>query len=281
MAEFKSLFGGNKDKNGKGGNNTSTNQTTTLPPSNKTVAQATIPNDTTVSNTTTTETIMDTNTATPIDNYETLAAESAKLRDLATSSAGYAKQTVKFNFRKNPELGTKRPSIEVEIPVLTLTGLINIIEIGGKQLDLVLSTLSDVIIAQARGQVDDNEAFTPELLDTAAITWEAISAIPKAERKGGGIAKDVWEAFGKDYLTVMPALNGRTLEQTANAVKILLGKFQSCKTNKPVLKYLLDQLSVWFANTTNAEDFADCFEALTSKAEALLSATDEDLLKNL
>lgn len=186
---------------------------------------------------------------------------------------------VKFNFRKD-SLGNKRASIVKQIPVPTLDGLIAIIEAGGKQLDLVLDTLADVVYGQARQQVDA-EDYSEEKWDENALAWEVIANLPKAERRGGGIPKEQWEAFSKDYLEVMPAATKKTLEQCGNAAKLFVTKFQACKTNKKVLAHLQDLLNVWFANTPNAEDFSDCFEFLSNKVDTLLKADEASLLQNL
>jgi ssDNA-specific exonuclease RecJ len=79
----------------------------------------------------------------------------------------------------------------------------------------------------------------------------------------------------------MPAVTGRNLEQVTNASKLLANKFASIKSNKPVLTFIDAQLDIYFTNTPNGEDFADCYEFLSNKAKDLLAADDADLLKNL
>lgn len=186
---------------------------------------------------------------------------------------------VKFNFRKD-SLGNKRASIVKQIPVPTLAGLVAIIEAGGKQLDLVLDTLADVVYAQARQQVDA-EDYTDDKWDVNALAWDVIANLPKAERRGGGIPKETWEAFSADYIQVMPAVTGKTLEQTGNAAKLFVAKLAPVKTNKKVIAHLQDLLNIWFTNTPNAEDYADVYEFLSNKAETLLKADEASLLANL
>lgn len=187
----------------------------------------------------------------------------------------------KFHFKKD-ELGNKRPSVELQLPVLTLQGLANIINSGDeKQHALIMSALEDIIYLQARQQVNEDASISQDTLDISKLSWDFISNIPPAERKGGGIAKEVWDAFAADYISIMPALTGRSVEKVTNAATILLKKFQPVKTVKPVIKQLKDYLDMWFTNTPNAEEFAECYEFLSKKAEALLAADEAALLANI
>lgn len=194
----------------------------------------------------------------------------------------YAVKEIKFNFRKNAELGTKRPSVTLPLKMLTLQGLISILEGGDeKQVNLILETLQTPILEQARTQVDDNETITAETLDSDKLSWDYISKLEPAARRGGGIPKEVWEAFAADYIEVMPAVTGKTKEQIGLAATLLGTKFASIKTNKKVLGFLATQLDLYLANTAKAEEFVDCYEFLKNKAATLLAASDEALLENL
>lgn len=187
-----------------------------------------------------------------------------------------------FNFRKNMELGTKRPSVTLQLPYLTLQGLIAIINHGDeKQVALVLETLRTPIVDQAKAQVDENETITQDTLDLSKLSWEAISALEPAARKGGGIPKEVWEAFTADYIAVMPTVVNRTVEQVTRAATLLANKLSACKGNKPVLTFLRSHLDLYFAATAKAEEFVGCYEFLINKADSLLKADDAELLKNL
>lgn len=220
------------------------------------------------------------------------------------------KKPVKFHFKKD-ELGNKRPSVELELKFLTLAGVANIINLTPvavpvvvgdtvtaeqaaaieaaikhntnveKQQELLLSALEDTIIVQAREQVNAKVDITQETLDTSKLTWQYIASIPKAERRGAGISKDVWEAFSADYISIMPGLIGRDVEKVTNAATILTKRFQPVKTVKAVIAQLKDYLDVWFSNTSNAEELAEVYEFLSKKADELLSADEAKLLANL
>ena len=188
---------------------------------------------------------------------------------------------VKFNFRKD-DLGNKRPSVTLQVNVLTLQGLVAILEGGNeKQINLVLETLQTPIIDQVRTQVEENEAITQETLDVSKLSWEAISKLEPATRRGGGIPKETWEAFIVDYIEVMPAVTGKTKEQITRAATLLSNKFSAVKGAKPILQFLRTQLDLYLSSTSKAEEFAACYEFLAKKADDLLQASDETLLANL
>lgn len=188
----------------------------------------------------------------------------------------------KFHFKKDKELGTRRPTVELKIPVPSLEGIIAILEAGKeKEIQLLLDAVQSVVLEQARAQVNEKEDISQETLDIAALSWEAIANLPPAARRGAGIPKELWEEFSKDYVTVMPAVTGKTVEQVSRAAKLFVAKLQPCKTDKKVLSFLKSQIDLWFANTPNGEDFSDCYEFLSKKVDTFLAADSSALLENL
>jgi hypothetical protein len=210
------------------------------------------------------------------------AAEDKKLIQIPAESKRYTSKEVKFNFRKNVELGTKRPSVTLALKVLTLEGLVDILEGGDeKEIALVLETLQAPILAEARNQVDENESINSDTIDHVKLTWNFISRLEPAARRGGGIPKETWEAFVADYIEVMPAITGKTADQVTRAASLLGSKLSSVKGNKPVLGFLRQALDLYFTATNKTEEFVECYEFLVNKADSLLKASDEELLKNL
>ncbi len=187
---------------------------------------------------------------------------------------------VKFSFRKD-DLGNKRPTVELKLPVPSVEGLIAIMNTGGKQLDLLLSAAADVIIAQARSILNDNESMIGENFPFEQCSWSAIANMPESEKRGRGIAKEVWEAFAKDYIEVMPSITGKTADQVGLAAKLFLNKYSAIKTQKPVINKLREQLAIYANNSSNAEQFLDCIKFLDEKAETLLQADETAMLENL
>lgn len=207
------------------------------------------------------------------------ASEAVKILDAPFS--GVVMTPTKFHFKKD-ELGNKRPTIDLQLPMLTLEGLGEALA-DEKVQQLVLSTINDVIYTQARAQVGDEQkpVNTQEELDVSKLNIIAIANLPPAERRGGGISKEVWEAFSKDYLAVMPAATGKSAEACGNAAKLFVGRLQACKTNKPVLKVLRDLLAVYTKTSQSIEEFAEVVEFLDKKAETFLNTDEATLLANL
>lgn len=192
---------------------------------------------------------------------------------------------VKFNFRTVKDeatgLESKRPSVELKLPIPSVEGIIAILEAGGKQLELLQEAVADIIINRARELVSDKEDASADNFPYDELAWEVIANLPKAERKGRGIAKEIWEDFSKDYIATMPAVTGKSAEQVGNAAKILLNKFSAVKSNKPVISLLKSQLGLYLNSSANAEQFSDCVEFLLQKAQTLLDADEAALLSNL
>lgn len=176
---------------------------------------------------------------------------------------------------------TKRPTVELKIPVPSVEGVIQILQNGGKGLELLLETIADAVTARARSIINDDDKISQETFPLEQLSWEAIANLPKAERRGGGINKETWEDFGKDYIAIMPQVTGKTVQQVTNASKMLVGKFAAVKTNKPVITKLKEQLGIYVTNSPAAETYSECVEFLMNKADALLIVDESKLLENL
>lgn len=187
---------------------------------------------------------------------------------------------IKFGFRVD-ELGNRRPTVVLQLPVPSVEGLVAIIEKGGPGLNLLLEAAADVVATRVRAIVNDNDAISQDTFNYNEVSWDELAKIEPSERRGGGISKETWAEFAADYIAVMPAVTGRTLVQIENAAKILLSKFSAYKFNKPILAVLRDQLGLYVNSSPNAEQYADCVAALLSKANTLLALTDEQLTANL
>jgi hypothetical protein len=194
-------------------------------------------------------------------------------------------QDMKFFFKeKTDELGntTKKPTVILTVPVPTIDGLIEDLS-DEKVTSFVMELVAEAIKKAVKSQVDDpdNPVTEQSQLDTSIITLKYLANQPAAERRGGGISKETWEAFGQDYLEIMPAITGKKVENIQNAVTIFLKKYQPVKTNKPVLKLLREQLALYTTSTKNLEEFSECVTFLDKKAEILLTADEAKLLENL
>jgi len=202
-----------------------------------------------------------------------------------------------FKSQKDPETGisTKRDSVELALPFLSVQGIIDILEgENGKdaegneidknhdlQMELMRDALDTIIIQNARQMLTENEGITAANLPVEKLSWEFIANMPKPERTGGGIPKETWEAFVEDYRAVMPEAAGKTDEQVAAAGKILLNKFAAVKTNIPVLEMLQGQLAIYAEASEDIENYLPCVEFLLDKADKLVNVSPEELLASL
>ena len=195
---------------------------------------------------------------------------------ITQSQASVEMKDAKFRFKKD-KLGNQRSSVELKIPTPTFpTGLSEICEKGGKDLELLMEVIYDTVRSSVASYVGDNEGANQDNIPWEKFTWTAIANAPRAERKT--IADEIWEAFAKDYIEVMPSVTGKSVEAVTNATVVYLKKFLIVKTNKPVISKLKDQLGLYMEHSKNAEQFAEVLEMLVSKADALLSANDVELL---
>lgn len=199
----------------------------------------------------------------------------------------------KFHFKKVTDSAGndyKRPTVGLKVPRPSLEGLLEILTSGVQenaspkdknQFDLVFEAIGDVILARARELVNAQEDVTQDNFPMEQLSWEAIANLPKAERKGGGISQDTWKEFVADYVEVMLGVTGKAKDKLEMACKVYLNKFQQTKTDKPVLKLLKDQLTLYISHTPKAEDFAECVEFLVNKADTFINAESTKLLDNL
>lgn len=194
-------------------------------------------------------------------------------------------KSTKFNFKtqkdKDTGVETKRESLELALPFPSVEGIVAILQAGGKQLELLQDAIEAVIVAQARDIISDDHKITAANFPVDKVSWEFIANLPKAQRRGGGIPKEIWEAFAKDYIEVMPEAANKSLEQVTNMSKILLNKLAQVKTNEAVLEMVVAQLAIYMENTKSPEEYTDCVAFLLDKADAFLNLSPEELLANL
>ncbi len=188
-----------------------------------------------------------------------------------------------FNFRfKKDKLGNQRPAVSIKAGVPSVEGIVNILQAGGKQLELLQDALYDVVRSALASWVSDDEKASQETLDLSKFTWEAIANQPREDRRASSITPEQWAAFAADYQAVMPGVANKSAEQVANATVVFLKKFSIVKTNKPVIEALKTQLAMYAENSPNAEEHAEILELLVRKADTYLKSDDvETLVANL
>ena len=194
-------------------------------------------------------------------------------------------QHVDFNFKKSVDkesgIETVRNTVALAMPYPSVNGIVTILQGGGKGLELLIDAVQNIVNAAARELLYADTSLTAATFPVDSVSWEFIANMPKAQRRGGGIPKETWEGFAADYCAVMPEATGKKLGQVTQAAKLLLARLAPVRTNEPVLKLLVDQLTIYATASENIEEFQECVAFLLSKAEGFLNITDEELLENL
>ena len=210
----------------------------------------------------------------------------------------YLNKSFKFNFKKRTikdENGqvigevAKKPSIEVALPVLSTAGVIEALQLGGKEADVILDAVNFVFYQAARQQFDDvienmtnpDDEVKASDLNFDKLQLSYLANLPPATRGGAAISEDEWNFFFMDYLAVMVAATGKEERRIANQIEHFK-KPNRCKANQAVLEVLVDQLSIYVSKSANIEDTAQAAERLMGKfqgwIDALAVANDPDAL---
>jgi hypothetical protein len=203
----------------------------------------------------------------------------------------------KFSFKKQTtknELGeeVKRPPVTLSLPIPTLDGLIEGISSSEKIQQFVLDLVEEAIKEQAKSQIadEDKPVNTQSELDLTKLSLEFVASMPKSERRGSAISKEALEAWGADYIQVMTPLNlprsadiKEAGERATRAAKLCIGKFNACRGDKKVLKFLKEQLATWAQHTTETalEENAEIYQYLEERVSALLNKDDVNQLEAL
>jgi hypothetical protein len=197
---------------------------------------------------------------------------------------------VKFHFKTKEDEVTKqktrRPTVELKLPLVNLNGIIEIINSGDeKMITLMVDSLREVQVGQARNVVNEKEDITQDNFPLDTVDWKAIAYLPPAQRRGAGIPKEQFDEFAKDYISVMPAVTGKTEKQVANAAFFFQQKLNPLKAHPEKDKHLSklkEQLALYAGNSARAEEFTDVIEFLNDKADALIKADSiNDALQNM
>lgn len=204
----------------------------------------------------------------------------------------FKKEKIRDNEGKVIGEGKKLPSIKANLPVPNVAGVLEIVQAQGKELELLLDSMTEVIYTQARGLVNDireanTKAGTPdneikaEEIDVAKLSWSFIANMPKAERRGLGISEEDWEEFANDYRAIMPKTTGKDADRIEKHVQLFKNRFNRCRNDKKALTVLSDMLALWATNTANLEDNQEVYEYLNKRVETLLKEEEKVLAEAL
>jgi len=189
---------------------------------------------------------------------------------------------------------TKRPSVEVQVPVPSLPGIIAIIQSGVpakqkadngvaiseeekkaiKALDYLIEVTGDVVQKEVRSYVQDNVNASQDTIPWNKFTFEEIANMPAGIRGASSIAKELWEKFAKSYVDVMVAAANVTAEVAAARAGVFLQKFRPLTGNperKTIIENLMGTLAVYVDKSADKdkEEFVPILEFLSKKADEL------------
>lgn len=210
----------------------------------------------------------------------------------------YTAKTFKFNFKKrlirdekNVVIGevAKKPSVEIELPILSAQGIIDTLAAGGKEAEVIQDAVNFIFYQAARQQFDDViENMTDPAgevkgtdLNFDKLQLSYLANLPPATRGGAVISEEEWTFFYSDYLQVMVAATGKEEKRILNQIEHFKTP-NRCKANQGVLEVLVDQLSIYVSKSANIEDTAAAADRLLGKfakwIEALVVVNDPEAL---
>lgn len=216
-----------------------------------------------------------------------------------------------FGFRTTEDektgVKTKREAVDIKLPVLNFDGVAKILtdyantfqNLESENAELKAAAVAakksyDLLMSAVQGTY---EAFIKDMLGDAAditsanfpydkVTWEEIANQPESERRGRGIAKEVWDDFIKSYISVMPAATGKKKEAIEKQAAIFgqkLNPLRNHEDKEKILPKLMEQLTIYMnAAGEDSENFAGCVKFLMEKSDKILNADKQaNLAANL
>lgn len=180
--------------------------------------------------------------------------------------------------------GRKHPDVKATFKIPTYADLGVMLKHGGKEAELLLDAVKEVIYAAGRQQINEfretngpDKDFTINDFDHTKLNFSYIATTPKAERAGPAISEDDWTAFLQDYTHVMVHVVGYEPERVKLAVMHFKVQLRRIRNDKPAVKKLLDLLNVWASKTENLDDYIACFDDLTKRANKYLIADEKNV----
>ena len=188
--------------------------------------------------------------------------------------------------------GKKHPSVEVDLPVPTIARLQSFLAEPtkyAKEVELLLSTLTDQVYRVARGQINDFREKNLEAIVTAAsldydkLDWTAISNMPKAERASSVPTDEDIAAFLDAYLAVMPAALNKPKPNIENHILCFQSGFKKQRSQKDVLEMFSNSLQVFMTTVSveTVEEHQEVLEYFVGRLVKLLKTEEKLTLDNL
>lgn len=196
---------------------------------------------------------------------------------------------ISFGFRKTKDaetgIETKRENINVRLPIPSVEGIVAILEAGGNELELLQSAVESTIYDYCRSLLNDDPKIDEDNFPFDKVTWHAIANLPTSDKRGRGIAKEVWEGFLDSYTEHMPAAIDRDPDVVKKQASHLSNRFQVLKTHErknELLPKFIEMLTIYSNVAPDADEYSACVEFLVNKAEEYMEAdVSADLADNL
>lgn len=179
-----------------------------------------------------------------------------------------------FNFRTKD--GYKRPTVTVAWDAPDISDVAELLTSDDpKVVELLVDTVRGLLIGQIRGYVDADPDFDQAKLDAliadGKIGISVLANMPKSERSM--LTKEDLEAFAKDYVAIMPAATGKSVEKVQAAAGLFIERYKRVAGDNAVLAVLKDQLSIFLENIDEemAAKHDKALSYLVAKVDELLS----------
>lgn len=179
-----------------------------------------------------------------------------------------------------------RAPVSVTFPIPTWKGIQTFLNVDGeegeKRRAFVLDLVHDMIEGAVHDQIydDANPVDSQDQLNIDQLSLEYLFNLPKTERTGRGIPKEIWDEWTKDYIETMVSLGNRAEQKIGNAAEALARKFNTVKTNKKLVEFLKSELNVWATQTQNLEEYQGIYELLKKRADDILTLDEASQMSN-
>jgi len=188
--------------------------------------------------------------------------------------------------------GKKHPAVEVALPVPSIQRLQEYLADPAKyakEVELLISTLTDQVYRVARGQINDAREKTADLVVTAGtlnyakLDWTAIANMPKSERASSIPADEDITGFLESYKLVMPTALNKSVKSIENHLLCFTTGFKKQRSQKDILEVFQNALNVYLTSAGEAavEEHADVIEFFANKLARFLKVEENITMEDI
>lgn len=162
--------------------------------------------------------------------------------------------------------------IKLNIPVLSVEGVVEVFEKGGRGLEFLMEVVHDVFLDRARDILAEDENMTADNFPFDQLTWEAIANLPKEVRRGAAnIAKEDWDNFATAYQNFMTSV-GLKKEAVSRQASVFKQKLRPIATRKDVLPQFALLLNIFLQKCPQAGEYTEVIEYLQKANKKYMEA---------